>query len=403
VHDIIVLPAEAYSIQEEARLEIAPAFIAPILKVARREGWSLVLTHSHPFSSDPSFSLTDDRGETLLMPALHARAPDRPHGSLVLGRDGFQARLWSPNARQAPVAEIADVGDTLRLYAKSPESESLQLRFDRSVRALGVAGQQVVRRLRVGVVGLGGTGSFVVQQLAHLGVRKFVLIDSDVVDETSLNRLIGATSADIGLPKVLVAARVVRGLLADSSVEPIVGSVLLAKDARPLLGLDFLFGCTDTHGSRAVINQLAYQYLIPTIDLGVRVDATGGVIRAIAGRVQLLAPGLACLLCQELLDPEAVRRDLLLPEQRARDPYIIGADEPQPSVVSINGTIASLGVSMFLAVVAGMPLQPRHLVYLGERGSVRPVQSTPRSDCIVCSTNGSLARGDLSPLPWRLA
>jgi molybdopterin-synthase adenylyltransferase len=45
-----------------------------------------------------------------------------------------------------------------------------------------------------------------VQQLAHLGVRRFLLIDPDIVDKTNLNRMVGATLGD-GRPKVLVARR----------------------------------------------------------------------------------------------------------------------------------------------------------------------------------------------------
>ena len=46
--------------------------------------------------------------------------------------------------------------------------------------ALG--GQQVVSRLRVAVCGLGGLGSMIVQQLAYLGIRDFVLIEYDTAD-----------------------------------------------------------------------------------------------------------------------------------------------------------------------------------------------------------------------------
>src|SRR5438132_32011 len=68
-------------------------------------------------------------------------------------------------------------------------------RFDRQVRAPGPTGQARLRALRVAIVGLGGTGSQVVQQLAHLGVRSFVLIEDDRVEESNLPRLAGATWA----------------------------------------------------------------------------------------------------------------------------------------------------------------------------------------------------------------
>lgn len=171
----------------------------------------------------------------------------------------------------------------------------------------------------------------------------------------------------------------------------------------PLLAVDFLFCCTDSHGSRAVLNQMAYQYYIPTIDLGVRIDVTDGIVTAIAGRVQMLAPGLPCLVCHNLLDSEAVRRDLLSSDERGRDPYIVGAAEPQPAVISINAVVASLGVTMLLGAIAGFAANSRHQVYLADRGAVRPIQSTALDNCVVCSSRGALGRGDLWPLPWRTA
>jgi hypothetical protein len=115
----------------------------------------------------------------------------------------------------------------------------------------------------------------------------------------------------------------------------------------------------------------------------------------------MLSPGLPCLVCQGLLDTEQVRRDLLTEEERSRDPYIRGADEPQPAVISLNGTVASLAVTMFLAAAAGLPSLVRHQVYLGDRGLVRAVEATSDPFCIVCSLRGALGRGDLWPMPWR--
>ena len=66
------------------------------------------------------------------------------------------------------------------------------------------------------MIGLGGGGSHIVQQLAHLGVQNFVLYDDDRVDAegTNLNRLVGATLKDSEAEtlKVDVAERLIRGL-----------------------------------------------------------------------------------------------------------------------------------------------------------------------------------------------
>src|SRR5258706_14842458 len=120
--------------------------------------------------------------------------------------------------------------------------------------------------------------------------------------------------------------------------------------------------------SRYVVNQHYYQYLIPCIDVGVEVVVDDSTIRYLAGRAQMLSPGLACLVCTDLLDGEQVRREMLTEEQRKRDSYIVGAVIPQPSVISLNSMISSTAVTMFLAAVTGLPAGARWLIYDGMRG-----------------------------------
>jgi len=89
-------------------------------------------------------------------------------------------------------------------------------------------------------------------------------------------------------------------------------------------------------------------------------------------------------------------------EERKRDPYVVGIAIPQPAVISLNGTVASLGVTMMLAAVTGFPSAARYQVFQGERGVVRAVVATPVAGCVTCSYRGALARGDLWSMPWRL-
>jgi molybdopterin-synthase adenylyltransferase len=135
--------------------------------------------------------------------------------------------------------------------------------------------------------------------------------------------------------------------------------------------------------------------------MGVRIQVRDRKIESITGRIQMLAPGLPCLVCQSLLDAEEVRRDLLSDDARARDPYIVGAAEPQPAVISLNATVASLAVTMLLSAVAGLPLSARHQLVLFNRGMVRAVASDPLPQCVVCSLHGVLGRGDTWPMPGR--
>jgi molybdopterin-synthase adenylyltransferase len=201
--------------------------------------------------------------------------------------------------------------------------------------------------------------------------------------------------------KVDVLAGAVASINPAVTVTSIAQSVLQVEVARRLRDVDAIFCCTDTHGSRAVLNQLAYQYYLPVFDAGVRIDSRDGIVTRVGGRAQLLAPGLGCLSCSGLLDFAQVRRDLQSDDERAHDPYIVGHREPQPSVVSLNGTVASLAVTMFLATFVGFPGTARYQVYRLESGTVRAVAAPRDPACIVCSSCGVLGRGDLVPLIGR--
>lgn len=403
VREHFVVPAEGYLAQESLRAVIHPSFIMPLLKRARKEGLSLVLTHTHPFAEDAHFSSVDDEGEKVLMPALFSRTGDCPHGALILTSSDCIARIWTkPDAEPQHFSPVIEVGRILRIHNRNSNFLStISNQFDRSVRAFGAGGQATLASLSVGIIGLGGIGSVVAEQLAHLGLRRLLLLDPDILEETNLNRVIGANRQDIGRPKVEIAAELTRRINPQIEVTAIRGNVIVSDDARSVLSSDFIFCCTDSHGSRAVINQIAYQYMIPTIDLGVRVQVRGGTVESVTGRIQMLAPGLPCLVCHDLLDPEEVRRDLLSEEARAHDRYIVGAVEPQPAVISLNSTVASLGVTMMLSAVVGLPVAVRHQLVLFNKGIVRAVASDPLPRCVVCSLGGALARGDTWPMAGR--
>ncbi len=160
-----------------------------------------------------------------------------------------------------------------------------------------------------------------------------MLLDPDTVEETNLNRLVGATAKDLASAKVEVAKKLAQRINPDARVDARMESVLKAKSVMLLADTDFVFCCTDSHGSRAVLNQFAYQYLVPMIDMGVVIAVANETVTHVAARTQMLAPELACMVCANLLDPEEIRRDLLTDFERQADPYFLGDAQPAPAVI----------------------------------------------------------------------
>jgi len=382
-------------------IELSPGVIAPHIKRARHAGLSILLAHTHPWDGPVSPSIVDRAGEAKLVPVLQARVRGVPHGRLILGHRYLHAALFVETGDELPLS-VNGVGATLTLPCRSDLGSLPEPTFDRQIRALGEAGQETLSQISVSIVGLGGLGSIIAQELAYLGVSAFLLIDNDQVESTNLNRLVGATSDDVGKPKVDVAAEMIKRINSTARIEAVKDDVMKRSVARQVLTTDFFFCCTDSHGSRAVLAQLAYQYLVPGIDSGVRIDSSSdGIVTDVVGRVQMLAPGLACLACTNVLDPEVVRRDLLDEDQRRSDPYIVGAPVLQPAVISLNTTVAGLAVTMFLGAVTDLPVQSRYQIVRFDSGQVRTIESNPDPECSICSPAGFFMRGDSWPRPGR--
>jgi molybdopterin/thiamine biosynthesis adenylyltransferase len=391
VRDYELAAADDYATQGTQNAELRPALVARVTKRARREKLSLVFVHSHPGFEAPHFSLIDDMGESRLAGFLGHRHPDNIHAALVMSAGGVRARqLGTINE-----IRVMSLGER-RVIHFDPEraTEFRNELFDRQVRAFGASGQHALERLRVAIVGLGGTGSMAAQQLVHLGIRKFILVDPDVIEATNLNRVVGAMPPDLGNSKVEVAARYIRSFAPDVEVTNVVGDIIKARIAQVLFDADVIFGCTDSHGSRAVLQQVSYQYLIPYIDIGTTITTNNGRVTGIFGRVQLLAPGNACLSCSDVLSPEEVRRDMMSAFERKSDPYIQGAREPAPAVVSLNGTVVSLAVTMLLGFVTEIPTRARYVIYNAMTSTLRSVRSGAKANCYICSRKGTFARGN---------
>jgi molybdopterin/thiamine biosynthesis adenylyltransferase len=388
-----------YTTQSALNAELSPLFVATVAKRAAKDKLTLVFVHTHLDRHVPAFSRVDDQGEEALRNFLTNRKIQGHHAALVLSKGGLRARTLGAGEE----LRVVVLGSKRRVaFDPDVDDSATDATFDRQVRAFGADGQKQLDKLCVAIVGLGGTGSIMAQQLVHLGIRKFILVDPDVVEKTNLNRVVNAAPADLGANKAEIAAKYVQSFNSQATVEVVAGDVARDSVARRLIDADVIMCCTDSHGSRSVVQQVCYQHLIPCIDLGSTITQINGEVTGIYGRVQLLAPGLPCLWCSELLDAAEVRRDMMSESERKLDPYIVGGREPAPSVISLNGTVVSLAVTMFLGVAVGAPLDATRLMYNACSPALRSVQGQPKPECFICSKKGALAWGDHHRLFTRL-
>lgn len=372
----------AYVVRDAHRITISPSAVNDMLNHARENSLSVIQVHSHPGVQDATFSDVDDAGEVEMIPAIFRRVPARMHGALVLGENTGKCRIYSTVDTRA-FARILVVGTKIERLDLVTEYQDE--RFDRSSLAFGRSGQARLRDLRIAVVGLGGTGSLVAQQLSYLGIRNIVFIDSDIVEVTNLNRLAGASRCDVGSRKVDVAARSYSIVEPDALIRVRHGDILDERVARELFDRDLVLCCTDSQASRALLNILAYQTLLPVIDMGVEISAPEGIITGVSGRIQLVGPQMPCLHCCNVIDYNALRIELLTEDQRERDAYVVGTHVTQPAVISLNATVVSLAMTMLIAMTTNLPMTARMQTYFGLRGEVRSATANAKEDCWICS------------------
>ena len=100
------------------------------------------------------------------------------------------------------------------------ERNILPSRYQRNRKALSVSDQLTLLRSSVAVIGCGGLGGYVIEELARLGVGRLVVIDPDVFEEHNLNRQLLCSPANLGTAKVDAAVRRVADINPAVSVTP---------------------------------------------------------------------------------------------------------------------------------------------------------------------------------------
>lgn len=217
--------------------------------------------------------------------------------------------------------------------------------------------------LCVAIVGCGGIGSAVAEQLTRLGVRRLRLFDPKGLSDSNPTRVYGSTPGDVGQAKAEVLAQHLRRLAPDAQIEANVASITTSAVARDLIGSDLIFGCTDDNGGRLVLSRLSSYYLVPIIDCGVLLssDASDQLV-GIDGRITTLTPGSACLVCRDRIDMARALSEALPPEERARrqaDGYAVALPGVEPAVITYTTAVAAAAVSELLERLIGYGPTPR--------------------------------------------
>jgi molybdopterin/thiamine biosynthesis adenylyltransferase len=374
----------------------------------------IVFVHSHP-DGKIEFSRQDDEEELFFFRTAHIRIHTiGVHASLLLASPGdVIGRVWHANGESTPFDCIRIIGKRFQFVRNSEQVGSQAAYFDRQIRAFGREFQPILKILRIGIVGLGGTGSSVCEQLIRLGVGTITAIDGENFDNSNINRVYGSYITDAGIAKTQIVQRSANVIGLETKIISVCRPITFKSGIEYLKDCDVIFGCTDDQWGRSLLSRFALFYLTPVIDMGVAVDATpDGEVERVEGRVTILMPGTACLYCRHRISAKGVgdetiqQLDPARAEHLRKEGYLTGIMEPAPSVIPFTTTIASLGITELLHRLTGFMGEDRNTSEIIHRIDYNRVRSNcinSQQDCF-CANKDNWGKGDVKPLlgiTWR--
>ena len=384
------------------------------LRRAKDDGLVVGIAHSHP-SGFPRFSEQDDQNERDPVRLARNRNGQKTilPSVILIGGAKYAGRVWLDDTGPINVKSVQAVGSHFRFLDTLGEFRDEA--FARQALAFGPAVNAILRRLKIGVVGCGGTGSAVAMILGRLGVGQIALFDEDIVEATNLNRLHGATRADADAmrPKVEVVARELAALGLGIRAVQIQHWADTDEARDALLSCDIVFGCTDDHSGRLFLNRFAYFYLRPVIDLGLAISprSLDGGAASMVGRTTVLRPGTPCLICRKVADPHTASAEELRRaapaeyDRQKREAYVRGAENPAPAVVTFTTETATMAVN---EMMQGLTAYRGDGGWTGQRvrrfdlGVDRLQGAKKDPNCILCVDEAYWGRGDIIPFMDRV-
>ena len=406
-HEVVPITSDEMVSSSSTHVTWSTQGFMRLLGLAQHRNLVPGLVHTHP-GAKAFFSDQDDRNEAELARTTFNKGT-QGLASMVFGQDdAIVGRLWTSAKASTQASSISIVGSQIKIWREDAGHEDTAF-LARQAALFGKGFNPIVRALRVGVIGCGGTGSAVASLLTRLGVGHLALMDNDTIDTTNLNRVHGSRAADVPakLAKVDILAREIEACGLGNHVvtrRAWVGDPSLRDVLR---SCDVLFGCTDDNQGRLTLNRLSHYYGIPLIDVGLRMrSAKSGVDYDMTGRITTIRPGNPCLMCLGVVNAQRAaaeglqRNDPAEFERRKAEAYVAGGGDPAPAVVTFTTSIACAAVDELIQGLTGFRGpggMAQNRIRRFDRVEERSTTCRPVPTCPVCGTEATWGRGDVNP------
>jgi len=162
------------------------------------------------------------------------------------------------------------------------KADLLPARYQRNQQMISTSQQLRLFRSKVAVIGAGGLGGYILEQLARLGVGQLVSIDADVFEENNLNRQLLSSPAKLGRVKVEVAFERIAEVNPAVTLKPVQVMCDKHNGAELLAGVDCVVDAVDNVTARLDLAEVCQSLQVPLVH---------GAIAGWYGHVATILPG----------------------------------------------------------------------------------------------------------------
>ena len=129
----------------------------------------------------------------------------------------------------------------------------MEARYARNIPALTEGECLLLRQKRILVVGCGGLGGHIIDQLARIGVGFLRVVDGDVFEPSNLNRQLLALTSQLGVSKARAAAEHIARINPDMRVEAVEDFMTRQKVRDLIADCDIVLDALDNIPSRRLL------------------------------------------------------------------------------------------------------------------------------------------------------
>lgn len=241
------------------------------------------------------------------------------------------------------------------------------IRYSRQImlEEIGYMGMEKLKDAKICVVGAGGIGNPVLNQLVGMGIGTIRIVDRDVVEISNLHRQHLYTDVDIGKVKVEAALERLQKMNPDVKIEAIPISVTKYTAEKIIKGSDIVIDALDSIDARYALNDACLKLGIPFIYAGA-LGMVGSVCTIIPNQT-------ACLRC-------------IFPELSEDEMPTCSTEGVHPSILYL---VAGIQVSEAVKITIGQPPSlANKLLYVDLNDLVfDKIQMNRHDECPSCGLN----------------